>query len=33
MDELVSIGKREGLYVSTSTNAHHITRSGQSALY
>ena len=24
MDELVSIGKREGLYVSTSTNAHHI---------
>lgn len=25
MDELVAIGKREGLYVSTSTNAHHIT--------
>ncbi len=24
MDELVAIGKREGLYVSTSTNAHHI---------
>lgn len=26
MDELVAIGKREGLYVSTSTNAHHIDR-------
>ena len=25
MDNLVAIGKREGLYVSTSTNAHHIT--------
>ncbi len=25
MDELVQIGKREGLYVSTSTNAHFIT--------
>ena len=25
MDDLVAIGKREGLYVSTSTNAHHIT--------
>jgi radical SAM protein with 4Fe4S-binding SPASM domain len=24
MDELVATGKREGLYVSTSTNAHHI---------